>query len=176
MDARLARIEPVAGYEEIGDCDAVTEAVFERMPVKKEIFKELDGVMKPGALLFTNTSALDIDEIAAVTKRPEVVAGTHYFVPANVMKLFEVVHATKTSRETLAAAMKLGREINKISGFAGQLRRLRRQPQPGAVQRRAGPDDRGRRTARAGRQGDDGFRLSGRPVHGQRHVGPRHLV
>ena len=119
MDARLARIEPVAGYDEIGDCDAVTEAAFERMPVKKEIFKELDRVMKPGALLFTNTSALDIDEIASVTERPEVVAGTHFFVPANVMKLFEVVHATKTSRETLAAAMKLGREINKISGFAG---------------------------------------------------------
>ncbi len=119
MDARLARIEPVAGYDEIGDCDAVTEAAFERMPVKKEIFKELDRVMKPGALLFTNTSALDIDEIASVTERPEVVAGTHFFVPANVMKLFEVVHATKTSRETLAAAMQLGREINKISGFAG---------------------------------------------------------
>jgi 3-hydroxyacyl-CoA dehydrogenase len=119
MDARLDRIEPVAGYDDIGDCDAVTEAAFERMPVKKEIFTELDRVMKPGALLFTNTSALNIDEIAAVTSRPEVVAGTHFFVPANVMKLFEVVHAEKTSRETLAAAMKLGREINKISGFAG---------------------------------------------------------
>ena len=119
MDERLARIEPVAGYDDIGDCDAVTEAAFERMPVKKEIFTELDRVMKPGALLFTNTSALDIDEIASVTGRPEVVAGTHFFVPANVMKLFEVVKAEKTSRETLAAAMKLGREIGKISGFAG---------------------------------------------------------
>ncbi len=119
MDVRLARIEPVAGYDDIGDYDAVTEAAFERMPVKKEIFKELDRVMKPGALLFTNTSALNIDEIASVTERPEVVAGTHFFVPANVMKLFEVVKAEKTSRETLAAAMKLGREINKISGFAG---------------------------------------------------------
>jgi 3-hydroxyacyl-CoA dehydrogenase len=119
LDARLALIEPVAGYDDIGDCDAVTEAAFERMPVKKEIFAELDRVMKPGALLFTNTSALDIDEIASVTSRPEVVAGTHFFVPANVMKLFEVVKAEKTSRETLAAAMKLGREINKISGFAG---------------------------------------------------------
>ena len=89
------------------------------MPVKKEIFVKLDEVMKDGALLLTNTSALDIDEIASVTKRPEVVAGTHYFVPANVMKLFEVVHATKTSRETLAAAMKLGRDINKVSAYAG---------------------------------------------------------
>jgi 3-hydroxyacyl-CoA dehydrogenase len=97
----------------------VIEAVFERMDVKKEVFKELDRVMKPEALLFTNTSALDIDQIAAVTKRPEKVAGTHYFVPANVMKLFEVVNASKTAPETLAAAMKLGRDINKISGYAG---------------------------------------------------------
>ena len=75
--------------------------------------------MKPEALLFSNTSALDIDEIASVTKRPEKVAGTHYFVPANVMKLFEVVNGAKTSPETLAAAMKLGRDIGKISGYAG---------------------------------------------------------
>ncbi|MEM8973077.1 MAG: 3-hydroxyacyl-CoA dehydrogenase family protein, partial [Pseudomonadota bacterium] len=80
---------------------------------------KLDEVMKDGALLLTNTSALDIDEIANVTKRPEAVAGTHYFVPANVMKLFEVVNGSKTSRETLAAAMKLGRDIGKISGYAG---------------------------------------------------------
>jgi 3-hydroxyacyl-CoA dehydrogenase len=119
MNTRLARIEPANAIEEIGGCDAVVEAVFERMPVKKEVFAKLDEVMKDGALLFTNTSALDIDEIASVTKRPEVVAGTHYFVPANVMKLFEVVNGTKTSRETLAAAMKLGRDINKISGYAG---------------------------------------------------------
>lgn len=119
MDARLSLIEPVEKMEDIGDCDAVIEAAFERMPVKKEIFAKLDEVMKDGAQLFTNTSALDIDEIASVTKRPEVVAGTHYFVPANVMKLFEVVHASKTSRETLAAAMKLGRDINKVSAYAG---------------------------------------------------------
>ncbi len=119
MDARLARITPVATIDEIGDSDAVIEAVFERMPVKKEIFARLDEVMKPDALLFTNTSALDIDEIAAATTRPEMVAGTHYFVPANVMKLFEVVNGAKTSRTTLAAAMKLGRDIGKISGYAG---------------------------------------------------------
>jgi len=119
MDARLARIEPVETLEEIGECDAVVEAVFERMPVKKEVFAKLDNVMKDGALLFTNTSALDINEIAGVTKRPEMVAGTHYFVPANVMKLFEVVQGAKTSRETIAAAMKLGRDIGKVSGWAG---------------------------------------------------------
>ena len=119
MDKRVALITPVETYEEIGDCDAVIEAVFEQMPVKKEVFTKLDAVMKPEALLFTNTSALNIDEIAAVTKRPEMVAGTHYFVPANVMKLFEVVNASKTAPTTLAAAMKLGRDINKVSAYAG---------------------------------------------------------
>jgi 3-hydroxyacyl-CoA dehydrogenase len=119
MDKRIALIAPVATYEEIADCDAVIEAVFERMPVKKEVFARLDDVMKPGALLYTNTSALDIDEIAGVTKRPEAVAGTHFFVPANVMKTFEVVEGAKTSDTTLAAAMKLGRDIGKISAYAG---------------------------------------------------------
>ena len=119
MDKRLSLITPVATMAEIADCDAVIEAVFERMDVKKEVFRQLDAVMKPEALLFSNTSALDIDEIASVTKRPEKVAGTHYFVPANVMKLFEVVNGSKTAPATLAAAMKLGRDINKISGYAG---------------------------------------------------------
>ncbi len=119
MDARLGRITPVTDLAEIGDCDAVTEAVFERMDVKKEVFQALDKVMKPDAFLFTNTSALDIDEIAAQTSRPEKVCGTHYFVPANVMKLFEVVEAAKTAPETLAAAMKLGRATGKISAYAG---------------------------------------------------------
>ena len=119
MDKRLALIEPVETYEAIADCDVVIEAVFEQMPVKKEVFAKLDAVMKPGALLYSNTSALDIDEIANVTKRPEVVAGTHFFVPANVMKTFEVVNGAKTSPATLAAAMKLGRDIGKISAYAG---------------------------------------------------------
>jgi 3-hydroxyacyl-CoA dehydrogenase len=119
MDKRLALIEPVGTYEAIADCNAVIEAVFERMPVKKEVFAKLDEVMKPGALLYTNTSALDIDEIANATKRPDAVAGTHFFVPANVMKTFEVVNGAKTSPTTLAAAMKLGRSIGKISAYAG---------------------------------------------------------
>ena len=119
MDKRMALITPVEKLADIGDCDAVIEAVFERMDVKKEVFRQLDAVMKPEALLFSNTSALDIDEIAGVTRRPEKVAGTHYFVPANVMKLFEVVNGSKTAPATLAAAMKLGRDINKISAYAG---------------------------------------------------------
>ena len=119
MDRRMALIEPVGRLEDIAEADAVIEAVFERMDVKKEVFARLDQVMKPEALLFSNTSALDIDEIASVTKRPDKVAGTHYFVPANVMKLFEVVNGSRTSPVTLAAAMKLGRDINKVSGYAG---------------------------------------------------------
>ncbi len=119
MDERLTRIQPVETYEEIADCDVVIEAVFERMDVKKAVFARLDAVMKPGAILLTNSSALDIDQIAAATKRPEAVAGAHFFAPANVMKLYEAVNATKTARVTLAAAMKLGRAIGKISGYAG---------------------------------------------------------
>jgi 3-hydroxyacyl-CoA dehydrogenase len=119
MDRRLALIEPVEGFAAIAECDAVIEAVFEEMPVKKEVFAKLDSVMKPGALMFSNTSALDIDAIAGVTSRPDAVAGTHFFVPANVMKTFEVVNGAKTSPVTLAAAMKLGRDIGKISAYAG---------------------------------------------------------
>ncbi len=119
MDRRLARIHPVAGYDDIKDCDVVIEAVFEEMEVKKPIFVKLDEVMKPGALLYSNTSALDVDQIANVTKRPQDVAGTHFFSPANVMKLFEVVRGTKSSPETLITAMKLGKMIGKIPAMAG---------------------------------------------------------
>ncbi len=119
MHRRLARIHPVAGYEDISGCDLVVEAVFERMDVKKPVFAKLDEVMKPGAFLFSNTSALDMDELAAVTKRPEYVAGTHFFSPANVMKLLEVVRPSKASPETLMTAMAMGRKIGKISAMAG---------------------------------------------------------
>ena len=84
----------------------VIEAVFEEMDVKKPIFAKLDEVMKPGALLFSNTSALDIDQLAEMTKRPKDVAGTHFFSPANVMKLLEVVRGKASSPETLATAMR----------------------------------------------------------------------
>jgi 3-hydroxyacyl-CoA dehydrogenase len=119
MQRRLARIHPVAGLDDIKDCDVVVEAVFERMDVKKDIFAKLDAVMKPGAFLFSNTSALDMDELASVTERPEYVAGTHFFSPANVMKLLEVVRPPKASPETLLTAMALGRKIGKMSAMAG---------------------------------------------------------
>jgi 3-hydroxyacyl-CoA dehydrogenase len=119
MQRRLARIEPVAGYDDIKDCDLVIEAVFEEMDVKKPIFAKLDEVMKPGALLFSNTSALDVDQLAAMTKRPQDVAGTHFFSPANVMKLLEVVRGKDSSPTTLATAMAMGRQIGKLSAMAG---------------------------------------------------------
>ena len=119
MDARLKRIQPVERYDDIGDADVVIEAVFERIDVKKDVFTKLDAVMKPGALLLTNSSAIDTDIMANVTKRPQDVAGAHFFAPANVMKLFEVVKGTKTSIETIVSAMKVGRDIGKISAVAG---------------------------------------------------------
>jgi 3-hydroxyacyl-CoA dehydrogenase len=119
MDRRVPLIQPVSAYEAIADCDVVIEAVFERVDVKKEVFARLDAVMKPGALLLTNSSAIDTDVMAGVTKRPQDVAGAHFFAPANVMKLYEVVKGTQTSIETLAGAMKVGRDIGKIAAVAG---------------------------------------------------------
>jgi 3-hydroxyacyl-CoA dehydrogenase len=119
MDRRLPLIRPVERYEDIADCDVVIEAVFERVDVKKDVFTKLDAVMKPGALLLTNSSAIDTDVMAGVTRRPQDVAGAHFFAPANVMKLFEVVKGTQTSIETIAGAMKVGRDIGKISAVAG---------------------------------------------------------
>src|SRR5580704_7345505 len=97
MERRLARIEPVPNLDDIGQCDVVIEAVFEQIPVKEEVWKKIDAVMKPGALLYSNTSGINIDIMANVTKRPQEVAGTHFFAPANVMKLFEVVQGTKSA-------------------------------------------------------------------------------
>jgi 3-hydroxyacyl-CoA dehydrogenase len=119
MHRRLKLIEPVKSYNDIAQCDVVIEAVFERIPVKEEVFKKLDEVMKPGALLYSNTSGIDIDIMANATKRPQDVAGTHFFAPANVMKLFEVVKGAKSAPDTLATGMALGRKIGKISAMAG---------------------------------------------------------
>ena len=119
MNRRLALIEPVTSYDDIKECDVVIEAVFERIPVKEEVFKKLDEIMKPGALLYSNTSGIDIDIMANATRRPRDVAGTHFFAPANVMKLFEVVKGAKSAPDTLATGMDLGRKIGKISAMAG---------------------------------------------------------
>ena len=95
------------------------EAVFEEMDIKKEVFRKLDKVMKDDAILATNTSTLDVDEIASVTSRPEAVIGTHFFSPANVMKLLEIVRGAKTSKEVIATTMKLGKTIKKVPVLVG---------------------------------------------------------
>jgi 3-hydroxyacyl-CoA dehydrogenase len=97
----------------------VIEAVFEEMGVKEKVFKTLDEVMKPGAILATNTSTLDVDKIAAFTKRPQDVIGTHFFSPANVMKLLEVVRGAKTAKDVLATVMSLGKKIRKTAVVSG---------------------------------------------------------
>jgi 3-hydroxyacyl-CoA dehydrogenase len=119
MDKRMALFKGVTSYDALKDADIVIEAVFEDMAVKKQVFEKLDKVCKPGAILATNTSTLDVNEIAAVTARPESVLGLHFFSPANVMKLLEVVRASKTSKETLATAMKLSKTIKKVGVVAG---------------------------------------------------------
>ncbi|HEX5007753.1 MAG TPA: 3-hydroxyacyl-CoA dehydrogenase NAD-binding domain-containing protein, partial [Hyphomonadaceae bacterium] len=104
---------------DLADCDLVIEAVFEDMGVKKEIFADLDRICKPGAILATNTSALDINEIASVVKRPQDVIGLHFFSPANVMKLLEIVRAKHTSDEVVATSMDLAKKIGKVAVLAG---------------------------------------------------------
>ncbi len=176
MNRRMALIEPVTSYDDIGQCDVVIEAVFERIPVKEEVFKKLDEVMKPGALLYTNTSGIDIDIMANATKRPQDVAGTHFFAPANVMKLFEVVKGAKSAPDTLATAMDLGRKIGKISAMAGNGDGFVANRSRTPVRHRDEHHGRRRRVARAGRQGHGRFRLSDRPVCDRRSVGARHRL
>ena len=119
VDKRMSLITGSLNMEDLKDVDLVIEAVFERMDVKKDIFTKLDAICKPGAILATNTSGLNIDEIASVTKRPEFVIGLHFFSPANVMKLLEIVRADHTSKEVIATSMKLAKTIGKIAVLVG---------------------------------------------------------
>ncbi|MGH9810057.1 MAG: 3-hydroxyacyl-CoA dehydrogenase NAD-binding domain-containing protein, partial [Terriglobia bacterium] len=119
MDKRMALIKPTTKLEGGKDADIVIEAVFERMDVKQDMFRKLDSVMKPGAILATNTSTLDVNAIADVTKRPQDVIGTHFFSPANVMRLLEVVRGAKTAKDVLATTMKLGKTIKKVPVVSG---------------------------------------------------------
>ena len=112
-DARLSLIEGVLDYDAVADADVVVEAVYENLDLKKEIFAKLDATMKDGAVLASNTSGLDLDQMAAMTGRPGDVVGTHFFSPANIMQLLEVVRGVETNSETLATAMALGKTIGK---------------------------------------------------------------
>jgi len=118
-EARIALLKPVLAYEDIADADLVIEAVFEEMGVKEQVFTKLDAVVKQGAILATNTSTLDVDHIAAITRRPQDVIGLHFFSPANVMKLLEVVRGAKTAPDVLATAMSLAKKIRKTAVVSG---------------------------------------------------------
>jgi len=119
MDKRMALITPALDLAAAKDADIVIEAVFERMDVKQDIFRKLDATVKQGAILASNTSTLDVDEIAAATKRPQEVIGTHFFSPANVMRLLEVVRGAKTGKDVLATTMKLGKKLRKVPVVSG---------------------------------------------------------
>ena len=118
-DQRMAMLSTTLSYDDLGNADMVIEAVFEEMGVKEKVFTELDRVMKPGAILASNTSTLDMNQIAAFTKRPQDVIGTHFFSPANIMKLLEVVRGEKTGKDVLATVMALGKKIKKTAVVSG---------------------------------------------------------
>jgi 3-hydroxyacyl-CoA dehydrogenase len=122
VDERLKLIQPTLSYDSFRNADMVIEAVFEGMALKKEVFAELDRVSKPGAILASNTSTLNIDEIASSTARPQAVIGTHFFSPANVMRLLEIVRGKASSKEVIATCMQLSKRIGKIGVLVGNCR------------------------------------------------------
>jgi 3-hydroxyacyl-CoA dehydrogenase len=119
VEQAMGLLNPTLDFNALADCDLIIEAVFEQMDVKKDIFTRLDKVMKQGAILASNTSYLNIDEIAATTPRPQDVVGLHFFSPANVMKLLEVVRGAKTAPDVLVTAMQLAKKIKKVAVVAG---------------------------------------------------------
>jgi 3-hydroxyacyl-CoA dehydrogenase len=119
LDQRMALIQPTLDYADLAQTDIVIEAVFEDMNVKQAVFEKLDAVMQPGAILASNTSTLDLNQIAAFTKRPQDVVGLHFFSPANVMRLLEVVRGEKTAKDVMATVMKLAKTIRKLPVVAG---------------------------------------------------------
>jgi len=122
VDERLQLIKPVVSYDAFSDVDMVVEAVFEGMALKKTVFAELDRACRPGAILASNTSTLNIDEIAGATSRPESVIGTHFFSPANVMRLLEIVRGKRSSKEVIATCMQLSKKLDKIGVLVGNCR------------------------------------------------------
>ena len=119
VEKRMAMLTGTLSLEALARCDLVIEAVFEDMAVKKELFSKLDGIVKQGAILATNTSRLDVNEIASATRRPESVIGLHFFSPANVMRLLEVVRGDKTSNAVIATSMQMARKIGKVAALVG---------------------------------------------------------
>jgi 3-hydroxyacyl-CoA dehydrogenase len=122
VDERLQLIKPVLSFDDFGSVDMVVEAVFEGMQLKKEVFSQLDRVCRRGAILASNTSTLSIDEIASATARPEAVIGTHFFSPANVMRLLEIVRGKASSKEVIATCMQLSKKLGKVGVLVGNCR------------------------------------------------------
>ena len=140
VEKRMGLLTPTLDLQALADVDLVIEAVFENMAIKKELFAKLDAIVKPGAVLASNTSYLDVNEIASATKRPQDVVGMHFFSPANVMKLLEVVRGAKTAPDVLATAMEVGKNIGKVAvvagvchGFIGNRMLAQRQAQANAL-------------------------------------------
>ena len=119
VESRMQLLTGTTRYEDLGQADVIIEAVYENIDVKVETFEKMEAVAKPGAILASNTSGLDIDRMAAATSRPQSVIGLHFFSPANVMKLLEVVRGEATSKETIATAMKLGKSLRKVAVLSG---------------------------------------------------------
>lgn len=119
LEARMALLKPTLSYDDLRDADLIIEAVFEDLGVKEQVFKKLDDIAKPGAILATNTSTLDVNRIAGFTRRPQEVLGMHFFSPANVMKLLEVVRGAATSKDVLATVMQLAKKIKKTAVVSG---------------------------------------------------------
>ena len=119
VEKRMGLLTGSLDMKDLGDADLIIEAVFENMDIKKEVFAKLDAIAKPGAILASNTSYLNVDEIAAATKRPESVIGLHFFSPANVMRLLEVVRGDKTSKSVIATSMQIAKKIGKIAALVG---------------------------------------------------------
>ncbi|MEZ5917719.1 MAG: 3-hydroxyacyl-CoA dehydrogenase NAD-binding domain-containing protein [Parvularculaceae bacterium] len=119
VEQRMALLNPSLNFDDLGQCDMVIEAVFELMDIKKDVFSRLDKIAKKGAILASNTSYLDIDEIAAATSRPQDVIGTHFFSPANIMRLLEIVRGKKTGKDVIATALKLAKPLGKVGVVVG---------------------------------------------------------
>ena len=116
MEERLALIQPQLTYDSFRDADIIIEAVFENMSLKKQVFGEIDRIAKGDCVLATNTSTLDVDEMAGATSRPNMVMGIHFFSPAHVMRLVEVVRGARTSKEIIATSMALAKRLRKVGG------------------------------------------------------------
>ena len=170
VEKTMALITPTTSYDGFDQVDIVIEAVFENMDLKKATFADLGRVTRPDCILASNTSTLDIDEFAASSGRPAQVIGHHFFSPANVMKLLEIVRGRETSKEVIATSLKLAKKLGKVGGRRRQLLRVRGEPHARVLHARGVPAARGRRERRADRPRAHRLRPAGRPV---RHAGHR---